>query len=157
MNKKRNRESQNSPGNLRQTQQNGAKSILNFLLDCWFCEICEGVSEDSVIQWMSLVVVSWKLCRGEKGQKRILCFNCKRSCFFDIAPFLRISTKKKETYKLMYGDTGTFFSHLIAFSRTLLPNCELQISVLPCYTRKKNHTYIFDYNVLFVTLLVTDK
>jgi hypothetical protein len=44
------KQKQNSPGNLRQKQQNEVKSILNFLLDCWFCEICEGVSVESMIQ-----------------------------------------------------------------------------------------------------------
>ena len=51
----------------------------------------------------------------------------------------------------MYGDTATFPSHVIVFSilsvssRILLPNCELQIFVLPCYKREKKaiiHTYI---------------
>lgn len=66
----------------------------------------------------------------------------------------------------MYGGTATFTSHLNVFpillvsSRTLLPNCELQVFVFPCYKRKQKtitHTYIFDYNKLLVTFLVTDK
>ena len=137
MTKKSNRQSQNSPRNLRLKQQNGVKSILNFLLDCWFCEICDGVSEARMIQWMSLVVVSWKFCRGKKWQERFLCFNCEWSCFCDIASFLRISTQK--VYKLMYGDTVTFFSHLIASSRILLPNWVAHFCPSMLHQKKKNY------------------
>jgi hypothetical protein len=68
-----NRDSQNSHGNLRQKQQNGVKSILNFLHDCCFGEIWEGVPEESMIQCMSCKEWCHENCDGVKKGK---------NCFF---------------------------------------------------------------------------
>ena len=51
----------------------------------------------------------------------------------------------------MYGGAATFPGHVIVFSillvssRILLPNCELQIFVLPCYKRNKKLLFIHTY------------
>jgi hypothetical protein len=63
---KRKRVSQNRPGNWRQKQENE----VNFLHYCWFCAVCEEVSEESTIQCMSCKKWCHESCAGVKKDKK---------------------------------------------------------------------------------------